>query len=131
MAALHDKLIASDRRLQDASDLKVLKQHASTRSLIERDRENHRLGLAALSELPQEYAKEVLAAACRQLKARSGRDKIGDTERDTEGRVGGLLHYISVVIDFLSLRFFFSQSASHGLRSSNICAFLSLISSGE
>ena len=45
-----------------------LRKHASTRSLIAADRDNHRLGLQAIELLPKEFTKEVLMGTCRALK---------------------------------------------------------------
>jgi len=68
--ALRGRLAQAEGKAREATDLAALKKSLSTRQLVARDRENHRLGLdrlGFLEELPRDLCRDLLQSACRAL----------------------------------------------------------------
>ena len=64
---LERKLYAAVEAAQESSDVKELKRHMNTKTLIEQDKANHRLRLERLDAIPREISKEILKQTCREL----------------------------------------------------------------
>ncbi|GMH88418.1 hypothetical protein TL16_g11150 [Triparma laevis f. inornata] len=64
---LERKLYAAVEAAQESNDVKELKRHMNTKTLIEQDKANHRLRLERLDAIPREISKEILKQTCREL----------------------------------------------------------------
>jgi hypothetical protein len=64
---LERKLYAAVEAATTAGDVRELRKHAGTKSLIDTDKINHRLRLERLDSIPREISKEILKECCREL----------------------------------------------------------------
>ena len=64
---LERKLYAAVEAAQESADVRELRKHMGTKSLIEQDKGNHRLRLDRIDAIPREISKEILKQTCREL----------------------------------------------------------------